>query len=249
MKILFQVWAAFVSLWAFLFVLFPLGILAATVSKDYKTRLKIVSPGWRIFGFSIMRVAALSKVYLRDDRSDYLRQVISPALYISNHQSMMDIPLILSQFALPPIMKKEIMKVPLFGIVAKASGAMPVDRKDRNSRANILKTSFKRMLDGFPVQYYPEGTRSKDANPKPYEDVKMKLVAYAYENNIPVVCMSVSGTRKLLSKNGVIRPFQKVGFIINKEIYPKDYQSNEEFCRASWDLVNRSFEELEEITS
>ena len=47
-------------------------------------------------------------------------------------------------------MKKEIMKIPLFGIVAKASGAMPVDRKDRNSRANILKMSFKkRMLDSF----------------------------------------------------------------------------------------------------
>ena len=77
----------------------------------------------------------------------------------------------------------------------------------------------------------------------------MKLVSFAYENNVPVVCMSVSGTRKLLSKNGVIRPFQKVGFIINKEIYPKDYNSNDEFCSAAWKIVHNSFDELEEFTS
>lgn len=247
MKILFQFWAAVISFSIFMFILFPLAIIAGTVSRDRETRLKIVSIGWRIFGNGILKIGCLAKITARDYRSAELKKIISPALYICNHQSMIDIPLLLSRFAIPPIMKKEIMKIPIFGIVAKISGAMPVDRKDPNSRQNILKMSFERMKNGFPVQYYPEGTRSKDGKPKPYEEVKMKLVDFAFKNNIPVVCISAYGTKDLLTKNGIVKPFHTLGITIEKEIYPSDFKDKEEFSTHAWNLVCKNFNKLEEI--
>lgn len=43
-------------------------------------------------------------------------------LYIANHQSYIDIPLIITKFQVPPIMKKEVLYIPIIGLVGWAMG-------------------------------------------------------------------------------------------------------------------------------
>ncbi|MDA9793215.1 1-acyl-sn-glycerol-3-phosphate acyltransferase [Bacteriovoracaceae bacterium] len=245
MRIIFQVWAALIPLSLFLFIIFPVGILAS-LFKELPTRLKIVTPAWRLFGYLGLRLGCLAKIQRTDFRSARFKVIISPALYICNHQSLIDIPLLLAHFVIPPIMKKEIMRLPLFGIVAKASGGMPVDRKNRGSRIKVLKMSQQRILSGFPVQYYPEGTRSKTDKPKAFEDIKARLMEFAFDNNIPVVACTVYGTNNLLTRNGMVKPFTKLGLNLAKEIYPKNFKDKEEFTRFCWGTVLKEYDRLEE---
>lgn len=234
-------YAVLVTVFYFFTLFFPL-IFISSLIKDKKKRLQTITPLWNGFGKIIMKISCFCKI-------DFIDQRESPSkypkgLYIANHQSMMDIPLVLSYFIIPPIFKKEILKVPFFGLVCKISTAIPVDRKDKNSRQNVVKECQRRLLDGQAVQYYPEGTRSRSGRPKELEEVKLRLVDFAFENNITVTAFTIIGTPSILNKYGFIRPFTRVRLIVSKEFKPKDFSTKEEFTKATWLKVSENFNQF-----
>ena len=223
----------------FFIIFFPL-VFVSSLIKDKKKRLRTITPLWNGFGKVIMNLSCFCKIDFVDQREK--PQKYPQGLYIANHQSMMDIPLVLCYYIIPPIFKKEILKIPFFGLACKISTAIPVDRKDKNSRQNVIKECQRRLLDGQAVQYYPEGTRSRDGKPKNLKDIKLRLVDFAYDNNIPVTSFTIIGTPSILNKYGFIRPFTTVHFIISKEFLPKDFQSKEDFTQATWNKISDNFE-------
>jgi 1-acyl-sn-glycerol-3-phosphate acyltransferase len=135
-------------------------------------------------------------------------------------------------------MKKEVLYIPIFGWLGWISGAMPVSRSKVKSRQKVFDQTKARILgEKIGVQVYPEGTRSKSALPKEYKDVKRTLFMFAYNEKIPVIPMSMYGTRGVLSKFGTIQPHRHIGIIVHKEIDPQYFSSSEEFCKKCWDTV------------
>lgn len=242
-KILHLTYGSFITAFYFFVIFFP-GILMTGLIKDKKKRLKFITPFWIGFGRIIMQPACLTKLEIIDKRTKEAQANIPTGLYIANHQSMMDIPVLLSKFVIPPIMKKEILKVPFFGLACKISMAIAVDRKDKKSRINVVRECQKRLLDGRAVQYYPEGTRSRLGHPKDYKDAKMKLAEFAYKNNIPVTAMSIKGTDTILNKYGFVNPFHSVKLYLAKAIEPKDFDDMEEFCEHCWSQVQENYKLL-----
>jgi 1-acyl-sn-glycerol-3-phosphate acyltransferase len=98
--------------------------------------------------------------------------------------------------------------------------------------------------EGFAVQYYPEGTRSRDGVPRAYENIKVTLMHLAYLENIPVIPVSMYGTHKVLTKWGTIVPFQKLAIKTHSALWPKDYADANEFARAAWARVVSGHAEL-----
>lgn len=237
-RLLHLSYAVFTTGLYFFFIFFPL-VFTSGVIKDKVKRLRIITPLWKILGKVILQISCLTKIDFVDQRKNPEKH--PRGLYIANHQSMMDIPLVLGYFVIPPIFKKELLKIPFFGLACKISTAIPVDRKDRHSRYKVVQECQKRLLDGRAVQYYPEGTRSKTGFPKGHEDVKLKLVEYAYNHNIPVTAFSIIGTPKILNKYGFIIPFTKTKFIVAEVFEPKNYGSSEEFCFEAWKKVQDNF--------
>jgi 1-acyl-sn-glycerol-3-phosphate acyltransferase len=237
MGILHQIKAVVVAFILLFFVLLPACIVA--IPFGLHRRLKIASPVWGFCSRMLLRYACGAKVDICEDhRSPEISGVIPYGLYVANHQSYIDIPLVISMYQAPPIMKKEVLYIPLFGWLAWVSGALPVSRGKIKSRQKVFDQTKKRILeDRIGVQVYPEGTRSKTAIPKDYQEVKRTLFMFAYKEKIPVIPTSLYGTRGVLSPKGIVQPGRHIGIIIHKEVNPKDYATSEEFCKFCWTQV------------
>jgi 1-acyl-sn-glycerol-3-phosphate acyltransferase len=244
MWIYYQIKAILVALVLLFFVLFPSCLIA--IPFKTRTRLKIVSPVWEFCSKMLLRYACEARVDISEDhRSRDIAGRVPFGLYVANHQSYIDIPLTLTKVQAPPIMKKEVLYLPIFGWLAWISGAMPVSRSKVKSRQKVFDQTKARILgEKIGVQVYPEGTRSKTALPKEYKDVKRTLFMFAYNEKIPVIAISMYGTRGVLSKMGTIKPHRHIGIILHKEIDPKFFTSSEEFCKACWETVIKGHDSM-----
>ena len=219
MRILIQIKAVFLGIFLLFFVLVPACLIAFPFALD--RRLKIVGPVWAFFGRTLVRYACHADLAICEDhRGDRFKGTPCYGLYIANHQSYVDIPIMVQLFQAPPIMKKEVLNIPIFGWMAWISGALPVSRGKMSSRRKVFEKAKRRILqEKIGLQVYPEGTRSKDAFPKPFNEIKKTLLIFAYNEKIPVVPVSIYGTRGVLSKTGLINPGRKLGMIIHIHLW------------------------------
>ncbi len=237
MRILIQIKAVFLSILLLFIALVPACIIAFPF--PLATRLKIVGPVWAFFGRCVVKLVCHARIsILEDHRGPPFRGTPCYGLYVANHQSYVDIPLMVTLFQAPPIMKKEVLYIPIVGLMAWISGGLPVSRGKTSSRRAVFEKAKKRIMkERIGLQVYPEGTRSKDALPKPYSGIKRTLLVFAFNEKIPVVPVSIYGTRGVLSPKGLINPGRSVGMIIQQEIYPEQFPSAEAFAEACWGKV------------
>lgn len=233
---------------SFIVFLVPISIIA--LPFKWQTRRTITGPFWWMFAHFALRVVCLAHITKIDRRTQKTSYIGSPkGLYISNHQSFIDIPMMLTNLQVPPIMKKEVLYIPLLGICAFSSGAIIVDRKNSNSRKKVFKSAIDRLTKfDMSLQFYPEGTRQrKPTGPKEFSEIKKPLIQIAYKNGIKVFPISMYGTRKVLNeKSGLVNYGKRIGSVFHKELDPKDYDSEEVFIKAAWSKVQEGYYELEE---
>ncbi len=242
----FQIFGLLIFAITFLIALVPLSILLMPFKR--KTRFKFLAPCWMFTFKVIIKVTTFGRVLEIDRREESIKEKISPpGLFIANHQSFMDIPLISNYFVIAPIMKKSLLYLPVLGLCLWASGGIIVDRKKRNSRKKALLVAQKRLLtDEKNMMYYPEGSRNRKSNsPKEFKDIKTPILKFAFDNNITVYPVSMYGTNQMVKKK-MIQYGKKIGIILHAGLKPSDYTSQEEFCRASWECVRSGHQELTE---
>jgi len=125
-----------------------------------------------------------------------------PALIVSNHQSILDPPLIGG--ATPRqiffLAKAELFRIPLFGRLIRALHARPVRRE--GSDPSALKTAARLLEEGKALLVFPEGTRSIDGR---LGEAKPGIGMLAVVSGAPVIPTYISGTLESLPK-GAIRP-------------------------------------------
>lgn len=245
MRILFtQIKASLIGI-----ILFPAVSIAALfyIPFDLKKRIIGTSPLWKWLSVQLLRYACEAKIDVAEDhRSPEFRTSPPFGLYVANHQSYIDVPFIFTMYQVPPIMKKEVLYIPFVGLMGWICGAMPVSRSSQGSRKRVFVQTRERILDQrIGVQVYPEGTRSKIARPKSFEEVKKTLLVFAWNEKIPVIPNSIYGTRGVLTNQGLIRPGRHVGIIIHKEILPQNYPNAEEFAKACWMKVIEGYDQME----
>jgi 1-acyl-sn-glycerol-3-phosphate acyltransferase len=210
-------------------------------------RVGLTVPFWNIFFKLVIKTVFFSKVTKIDRRPAHLHNNKSPkGLYIANHQSFTDIPLLFSVFIIPPIMKKEVIYIPLFGICAYSAGGILVNRKNKNSRSIVFEQSKERLLGmRQQLQYYPEGTRQQGNSPILGSDkIKTALIEFAYDNNIPVYPVSMEGTQNTMVKSRII-PANPLGIILHAPVNPQEIADKKEFVDICWNKVIDGKKELE----
>jgi 1-acyl-sn-glycerol-3-phosphate acyltransferase len=210
-------------------------------------RIKRTAYLWKWISDQIMNHICDAKIDIAEDyRSPEFRTKPPFGLYVANHQSYIDIPLIFTMYQVPPIMKKEVLYLPIVGLMGWIAGAMPVSRSSHGSRKRVFIQTKDRILnDRIGVQVYPEGTRSKVTHPKSFEELKKTLLIFAWNEKIPVIPNSIYGTRGVLSSKGIVSPGRHVGIIIHKEILPENYANSEDFARACWEKVLEGYYQME----
>lgn len=116
------------------------------------------------------------------------------AVLVGNHQGVFEILGLLAYLEPPPVFvtKQEAFKVPIFGRAMLAAGHIPVDRRDTEKAvANIREGARRLRVHGDHVVFFPEGTRTRDGQLKPF---KKGAFVFALESGLPLVPFAVDGS-------------------------------------------------------
>ncbi len=182
--------------WAFLMTLivfFPM-IIASVLSRTGNLAFSISKIWARVMLLvSAVRVDVLGKDKMQKGRSYVI---------ISNHQSQYDIIAIVTSLGIQFrwIIKKEILRIPLFGYALYASRNIFVDRSDHDKARESIQKGLRRLPAGVSIMFFAEGTRSRDGR---LQEFKKGGFAVALEKSFPLLPVTINGSRNILPKGSV----------------------------------------------
>lgn len=119
-----------------------------------------------------------------------------------NHQGNADI---LALFLTLPlrfrwVIKKELLRIPVFGWALGGTGAIALDRSNREKSVESLKAAKKKLLGGWSVLIYPEGTRSSDPHLQPF---KKGAFMMAVQTGVPILPVTCNGAYHVLPRKTI----------------------------------------------
>ncbi len=123
-------------------------------------------------------------------------------VFISNHQSMLDIILLnCIRQRYKWISKVENEKVPFIGWYLKMARYITVNRGDDDSKAKMLEESLACLKRGISIIIFPEGTRSRDGEIGFFKRGAFQL---AMQAGVPLLPVLIDGTGEILPKHGLV---------------------------------------------
>lgn len=131
-----------------------------------------------------------TKLVVRGDVADRERSYI----VISNHGSWLDI---MANFIAVPLpirflSKKELFKVPFMGRAMRALDMVEIDRARAASMHEAINEGVRKVAaNGDSVMVYPEGTRTRTGEMRPF---KRGAFFMAVDNHLPILPVTISGS-------------------------------------------------------
>jgi 1-acyl-sn-glycerol-3-phosphate acyltransferase len=126
-------------------------------------------------------------------------------IYVANHVSWFDVFALASY--LPRyrfIAKKELFKLPIFGPAIRSTAAIEIDRGNRKAAFQAYETAARDVKEGLSVIVYPEGTRGRTYELRPFKKGPFVLAIAAH---VPIVPTIIHGTIEIQPKGSFrIRP-------------------------------------------
>jgi len=122
-------------------------------------------------------------------------------VFISNHQSHIDIPVILGGLRqhVSFLAKKELFAIPFFGWGMYALGHVWIDRENaRKAHTSIKQAILRLRKENVSLMLFPEGTRSPDGRIGVFKQGSFLL---AQQAGVEVVPLVIRNTSKLLPKH------------------------------------------------
>jgi 1-acyl-sn-glycerol-3-phosphate acyltransferase len=121
-------------------------------------------------------------------------------VYMSNHQSHLDIPMLYATLPSPTIRmlgKKELFQIPLWGRGLRAAEFIEVDRSNHAAAMKSIEYAKRLVRDGVSIYLAPEGTRSRDGRIGPLKKGGFHL---ALDTEAPIVPVAIRGTIDILPR-------------------------------------------------
>lgn len=89
-------------------------------------------------------------------------------IFISNHRSMLDVPITIDLCEGRHVSRADLSKWPIVGLVARRAGTLFVERDSRSSGAKVLLEMVNQVEKGEGVIVYPEGTTFAGDEVRPF---------------------------------------------------------------------------------
>ncbi|MGW6189790.1 lysophospholipid acyltransferase family protein [Bacillus cereus] len=147
-----------------------------------------------------------------------------PVLVVSNHQSNMDIPVLLGYLNKPIgfVSKAEIKKFPVVPTWMELMNCVFMDRSDRRQSLKAIKDGIELLKNGHSIVIFPEGTRSKGGEISEFKAGSFHL---AVKSGVSILPVTLDGTYKMFEANGNRMKPAHATLTISKPITPEEYAS------------------------
>ncbi|HAR64490.1 MAG: 1-acyl-sn-glycerol-3-phosphate acyltransferase [Candidatus Margulisiibacteriota bacterium] len=214
----------FIYFWWYLLLTFPSLIMVVIFARKNNIieKDKIINRVTKHWAKSMIGVTG-STVRVTGEENVPLEGAV---LFVSNHQGNFDIPIMVGFIDKPKafISKLELKKIPIFSIWMKHLGCIFLDRKNARQSLGAIDQGAELLKKGYSYVVFPEGTRSKDGTLGMFKPGSFKL---AIKSGVPIVPVTIKGSRNMMKKNSfIIRP-AFVDVIISPPIHVQGVEPNE----------------------
>lgn len=153
---------------------------------------------------------------------------------VANHLSMYDIYVLYGWLGIDFrwVMKQELRKVPVIGLVCKTLEHIYIDRSSSEKAIESINRAKEKICNGTSIVFFPEGTRSPDARLQKFKKGAFKL---AVDLDLPVLPVTINNTHKVLGKGTLNLMPGTAELIIHEPIDTSDYDET-----TLADLVKKS---------
>lgn len=119
-------------------------------------------------------------------------------IVLSNHQSMLDIPLLyVLPFNFKWISKKEVYKIPFFGWVLWMHGDIAIERGGAASAKRMMNQCSAMLKRGVSIVMFPEGTRTKSGR---VEQLQAGAFLLAKKSKVELLPVAIDGNFDAFAK-------------------------------------------------
>jgi 1-acyl-sn-glycerol-3-phosphate acyltransferase len=176
-----------------LFIVMGLTVLVVNLFVPSLRRRRLVAG---VFSRAFLRAAGIPFTVEGLDR---LPQI--PCVVVANHSSYIDG--LVAAAALPPdfafVIKKEMVRVPLAGLLLRRLGSQFVERFNRHKGGVDTRRVLKLAATGQSLVFFPEGTFTEIRQVGRFLGGAFTTAA---RSDMPVVAMAIHGTRAVLPPEG-----------------------------------------------
>ena len=117
---------------------------------------------------------------------------------VSNHQSGLDILVAFRLFFhFKWVSKVEMFRVPFIGWNMRLNRYIKIVRGEQESRCRMMADCERALSQGSSVYFFPEGTRSRTGELKPFKPGAFIL---AHQMRLPILAIAINGTKDALPK-------------------------------------------------
>jgi 1-acyl-sn-glycerol-3-phosphate acyltransferase len=181
----------------------------------------------------------------------------SPCIYVANHRSYLDIPVLAGAFGTAFMSRADVASWPVVGRAAQEVGSVFVDRDDATSRIRAA-IALRRRLPHGSVVVFPEGTTCGTPLPGPFHT---GLFLFLHRAGLPVHPVTVRyGDRRAYWTDDVslghhlrhsVLPGPRISVVVHvgAAIDTSGHRGGDDLARAAWAAIARPIEELGELAA
>ncbi|KAL8497588.1 hypothetical protein ACS0TY_021070 [Phlomoides rotata] len=164
-----------------------------------------------------------------------LPRIDTPAMYVANHQSFLDIYTLLTLGrSFKFISKTSVFLYPIIGWAMFMLGVIPLKRTDSRSQFECLKRCIALVQKGASIFFFPEGTRSRDGKLGTF---KKGAFSVAAKTGVPIVPITLIGAGKIMppGMEGRLNPGS-----VKVVVHPPFVGNNaEELCNEARNVIGQ----------
>ncbi len=212
----------FIFFMGYLIVLIPQQIIGmrALKRKDYAKSDAIAKKHVDIWISTLLKIAG-AKIIVQGKENLIKNE---PCIFVANHRSQYDIPIMLTKVDDKPIAllsKIEVDKLPFVRKWMRMLHCVFVDRKDARKSMMALNEAIEVVKSGYSMAIFPEGTRFKGEEGDVGE-FKGGAFRIAAKTKAPIIPIAISNSRAIMEANhNIMTP----GTIIVKILPPIQTQA------------------------
>jgi 1-acyl-sn-glycerol-3-phosphate acyltransferase len=204
--------------------LIVIAILAAAPFLGPRRAFWRIAPSWARMVLALVGSKALVSGW--EDLPEAIRLERQPVIFMSNHESNLDPPVLISAIPIPAVYlaKKEVKWMAPVGWAAMAAGTIFIDRSNRERAIHSLHMAAHEIRGGKNVVIFPEGTRTRTGDLGPF---KKGGFVMAHEAGVPIVPLAAVGGHHMLPPGRVrIRPGRYV-VAFGQPVDPKEFHGRD----------------------